>query len=441
MFRYIVKGGLSSLEVEYWKRIAKSNIKVAVELECQFDDWGDVIHKLRHRLNPTENISKFGDCGVHNVHSDGSLQHGAETCTIGRRLSFIDLYEQYKYITDIFMEYKPYITPRAGLHNHFLLDYGDEHNCLEKPMPEIIFKNFLQLLKKYAPALIWLTSTVKHELNGAITRMNYFCSHGSLMSTAIPNKSLTDIRSAVMNGDRYRFINLNWLDFNGEGINKLHFELRFPDCSIFPAQIAAQNILYAALFIKAIELSETGIIACSDSESDWEDIKGLTSRMRDDFNTTNYRISSPLSDEDCEKAKIRAVAMIKELKAEIFYIDKNAYMPLTFLAETPLSKSRHDYTLRNSNQEERLEAIKKINEEYAALIESMKVCHNNESEYENVVSEINSMSITGMSTEKQWIYKAQEVLNSTMSEIEKKITHLKMYRNLKFDFELGTFVF
>jgi hypothetical protein len=116
-------------------------------------------------------------------------------------------------------------------------------------------------------------------------------------------------------------------------------------------------------------------------------------------------------------------------------------MPLTFLAETPLSKSRHDYTLRNSNQEERLEAIKKINEEYAALIESMKVCHNNESEYENVVSEINSMSITGMSTEKQWIYKAQEVLNSTMSEIEKKITHLKMYRNLKFDFELGTFVF
>ena len=44
------------------------------------------------------------------------------------------------------VEYDPYISPRAGMHNHFLLDYAVGYNCLENQCLVYYLKT-LQLIK------------------------------------------------------------------------------------------------------------------------------------------------------------------------------------------------------------------------------------------------------------------------------------------------------
>jgi hypothetical protein len=132
-------------------------------------------------FQPTGRINDFGKYGVYQVKTDGSIQNGLELCTVGRRLDFLDLFVQYDNIINVMMMYEPNMYENAGLHNHVLFDYSDSYTCLEKPVPGIIFKNFCQLLRRYAPALVWLTSTVYHEGEDYITRMDYFCKGEELM--------------------------------------------------------------------------------------------------------------------------------------------------------------------------------------------------------------------------------------------------------------------
>ena len=189
--------------------------------------------------------------------------------------------------------------------------------------------------------MVWITSTIKHDIPGIITRKYNFCNHTSLYSTAIPSKTAAEIRRTIYNGDRYRFINLIPLtteNENEDNISRFHVELRYPDCSLFPAQMAAQNILHAALLYKAIELSEHGIIACSDNEDDWSEIKRLMNAIRTDDYTSGDRVSAPLSQNDVTLIKSRSEEMIKELKSAICAVDKNAYPILRQLAYEPISK-------------------------------------------------------------------------------------------------------
>lgn len=432
-YRYITELGLSSLEVDYWKRMALSNMKIAVEIESEFRNL-NVIRNLSNALNPTNSIAEFGTCGINAVKSDGSLLRGAETCTVGRRISFIDLYEQYKYIINKMIEYEPYISPRAGMHNHFLLDYTGMYNCLEKPMPGIILKNFLQLIKRYAPCMVWVTSTIKHDIPGIITRKHTFCNHTSLYSTAIPSKTAGEIKRIIHNRDRYKFINLIPLitEENEDNIIRFHVELRYPDCSLFPAQMAAQNILHAALLYKAIELSEYGIIACSDDEDDWTEIKRLMNAIRTEDYTNGDRVSAPLPQSDVELVRSRSEEMIKELKSAIYAVDKNAYPILRQLAYEPISKMQFD--VRTT------EGIKEINEFFDLIVSNIYDVSINP-EYTDLIKTIVTMSIVGAASEAQWAYKAQATLSKNAKEIENKLTMLKLQKNLKFDVELGTYIF
>jgi len=433
-YRYITELGLSSLEVDYWKRMALSNMKIAVEIESEFRNLS-VIRGLSSALKPTNSIADFGTCGINAVKSDGSLLRGAETCTVGRRISFIDLYEQYKYIINKMIEYEPFISPRAGMHNHFLLDYTNVYSCLEKPMPGIILKNFLQLIKRYAPCMVWVTSTIKHDIPGIITRKHAFCNHTSLYSTAIPSKTANEIKRIIHNRDRYKFINLIPLIAereNEDNITRFHVEFRYPDCSLFPAQMTAQNILHAALLYKAIELSEYGIIACSDNEDDWTEIKRLMNAIRTNDYTSGDRVSAPLPQSDVELVRSRSEEMIKELKSAIYAVDKNAYPILRQLAYEPISKMQFD--VRTT------EGVKEINEFFDLIVSNIYDVSINP-EYTDLIKTIVTMSIVGAANEAQWTYKAQATLSKNAKEIENKLTMLKLQKNLKFDLELGTYIF
>jgi hypothetical protein len=341
---------INSEEVEYWKRMIKSNLKIGVEIETCLDRTisnSTCRDELTRLFKPTENVGDFGTYGVMEVKGDGSLDNGIELCTIGRRLNYIDLFSQYTAIINNIMQYNPIMNERAGLHNHILLDYGNRYNSLEKPMPGVIFKNFIQLIKRHLPELVYLTSTVNKDHDGAkcITRMDKFCTADTLLKTTPLTRDIKDFREKVAElgsyAGRYKFVNVRPMETassNGNEISKFHIELRFPDGSLYPAQIAGQNILYASILLKAVEISELGIINCGNAAL-WEETKTLYGVIRNhvDDNYRDVRISTPPSEEQLARIKERCFDMLREFKPQIDSFDIHTYAVLKILAESPIS--------------------------------------------------------------------------------------------------------
>lgn len=423
---------LSLNEVKYWKKFFMSNLKIGVELESDFNrsvSGNNFQEELKRFLTPNSSYGTFGKFGVGEVKGDGSLANGAEICTIGRRLGFLELYAQYKFITDKMIEKGAFVSARAGLHNHVLLDYGSGWSCLEQPVPGIILKNFVQLIKMHAPDLVFITSTMRANVGysePAITRMASFCKHQSLMGTRVSGRDASEICTRIIADDRYRFLNLRPMRFDNDSNNKIsrfHFELRFPDGSLYPAQIAAQNMLYAAFLIKAIKLSVTGTIGVG---SDWEETKTLIDEIR----TADYsdRYSTPPSPETVERLKTRADEMVDRFKPELDLFDEKVYRILKVLAKTPVS-----IMLREPDTD-----TNAVNQAFETLIQNMYM--EDLEDCDALIELININQITGHFNQINWNIAAATELGTTPADVDAKLMKLRRNMQLTYDKSLGCWV-
>lgn len=408
-------------EKKYWHRMLLNNIKVGAEIECSYES-SCPRRQLQEALKPTDSYSEFGDNGINEVKGDGSLVNGVEITTVGRRVSFLELYNQYKFITDNIFQHDPNMDSHAGFHNHILLDYNDYSNSLEVPFNPLIFKNFVQLLRRHFPEICYITSTVKptpRTKPTAMTRNTYFSDHSTLMSTTIHDKTIADIQRKIINGSRYRSLNLYPLNARDNTIKKLHVELRFPDGSIYPAQMAAQNILYTAMLLKACELSEIGMLGTGD---DWEETKRLANAFRNaGEHVTGNRCSYAPSEEDLAKIKERAQDMLIFLKPSICAIEPKVMPILKSLAEKPISLMRREMTDVEVN-------------EYFHSIVSTTFKDNTDMD---ILKLIASCSITGANSQENWCYKVSEKLGKDYKVISESVKTMGTLRNLKFDYEVG----
>lgn len=431
---------LSPEEIAYWKRCINANLKIGIEIETDLENGRNkstVQRELNTFFNPTNNVSVFGKYGVYTVKGDGSLRNGIELCTVGRKLDFLDLYEQYSFIINKIMKYNPIMNQRAGLHNHMLMDYGQYHNCLEKPFPSIILKNFLQLLRRHAPELVWITSTVKGnavyegedynhyghtEDSLPITRMCRFCNHDTLFAKTPVGKSIQQYRSDIMN-ERYKFINLNPLGCIGDIINIFHVELRFPDGSLYPAQIAAQNMLYKAMLVKAAELSMNGLIKTG-NEDEWLETKLLINAIRNNTYSSDDRTSKKPTDEQIIRIKERAKEFIQGMKPEL---DTSVYLFLQYLAETPVSMLRLDKT------------DAEVNEMYETTVQHM--FNLDASDALDVIKTINTQEISRCISKNDWMIKTSARLGISVIELKEKLEKINRILPVRYDIELGCIVF
>lgn len=416
---------INAEEVQYWKRMFRSNLKIGVEIETNLDtsiNRSDATIELVRSLKPTNNFGNFGSHGVLTIKGDGSLENGIELCTIGRRLSFLDLYLQYRSITSHIFRFSPIMNQRAGLHNHVLLDYGVNYNSLEKFVPGVILKNFIQLLRRHLPELVWLTSTVKHT--SSITRMKNFCDGTNLTRYTPLTRTIYEYKNKINSESRYTFINLNPLVATGDEITKFHFELRFPDGSLYPAQIASQNILYASMLIKAIELSEHGIINCGNSDL-WEETKTLFAAIRTDHN--GDRLSYPITETQQERIKERCKSMLLEFKSQINSFDTHSYGILSMLADKPISLMRREMD------------DKEINDYFHAIINNMYV--HEIGDCDKISEIINLNKCTGAYSEDNWYTKISAMLEMSVSDIKNKMFKMSQVKQFYFDKELGTMLF
>lgn len=420
-------------EVNYWKRMIRSNLKIGVEIETNIDRSignSTVRDELKRILNPTGDYGVFGDYGVITIKGDGSLDNGIELCTTGRRVSFIDLYNQYSAIIAHIMRFKPIMNERAGLHNHMMMDWGSGYNSLEKPFPAVVFKNFVQLLKRHMPELVWITSTVNTVYEGVqyLTRMERFCSGDTLVKTTPLTRTVREFKDKVMYCERYKFLNLNPMQVSGDVIDKFHVELRFPDGSLYPAQIAAQNILYSAILLKAVELSECGIINCGNAEL-WEETKTLYNSIRNPelYNDRDIRLSEPPTLEQQIRIKERAKDMLLEFKAQIDSFDNHTFMVLSMLAENPISILR-----RTMNDLQ-------VNELFSTTIQNMYTT--DLSECAKVLEIINLNKITKCFSEDNWCHTVAQKTSTDISKVKADLFKLGLVKQLQFDKIIGSYIF
>lgn len=413
-------------ESRYWKRLFRSNLKIGVECEFEVIDENSyaLMSALRRELEPTDAYNKFGKSGISGITTDGSLRNGIEVQFLGRRLDFLDLYIQYYYFYTL-IKNKATITERCGLHNHVLMSYNGISESLEKPVPGIIFKNFAQLLRKHSPELVWITSTCHTDYDDSITRFDYFCQIGELMSTTPVGRDAQRYIGILRNSSRYRFLNTQPMVVTGDQIERFHFELRFPDGSIYPAQIAAQNILYAAFLMKAIEVSELGLMSTGRRE-EWEDTKLLYSSIRN-RNNGDERLSEPPIQEEIDSIMQRGRDMLKFLKPQLDSFDSHVYRILTFLNETPISIERRTKT---DNQ---------IVGEYHSLVNSM--FRLDLSEYKNLIQTIITQEHTGCINQDIWCREVALKHNVSETYTRKQITYLENIKPLFWDNEIGSYVF
>jgi hypothetical protein len=431
MFYQVNDEKISPEEVKYWKRMFKSNLKIGVEIETELsenNDYNRAIRELENVFNPTDSFGEFGQHGVYTVKSDGSLPNGIELCTIGRRLDFLDLYMQYKGILHVVYSYNPVMNQRAGLHNHVLMDYNSNGSCLEKPVPGVIFKNFCQLLRRYLPELVWITSTLNIEGSDVITRYDKFCSAEKLIQYTSINRTVEDYCKRLYEqgevNSRYRFVNCLPMRVIGNDINTFHFELRFPDGSIYPCQIAAQNMLYFSMLVKAIELSELGVINAGNVEY-WNETKELYNAIRNNRNSD--RTSVPPTEEQIERIKERCSDMLLELKSSLDQFDKHIYPLLDLISKEPVSMLR------------RSKSDGEINEYFDSIVKSMY--NINLSDCSDIISMINLIKVNKCNSRAHWASKVAEELSLASNEIERRLFKLEQIRPMEFDQILGSMVF
>lgn len=434
---------INVLESKYWSNFFYKNLKIGVEIEFNAggeNEAEDLMSDLRDYLEETYDVTKFGKTGFLEVKEDGSLPEGLEVVTVGRRIDFNSMFLQYKYLVDYLDLNSCYVNSRCGLHNHILLDYNGKMSSLEKNVPDIIVKNFAQLIKRHLPEICWITSTVsdcvkeRHlEMLGEeiasqcdgffTTRSNYFCSEETLYRNTVQDKSVKEYGEIVSGQSRYKAVNFNPMGYDDNGeINRLHLELRFPDGSLFPAQIAAQNVLYGALFLKAIKLSEFGLISTGEG---WERTKELMNEIRNEFTWSgDCRYSSPLKLEHIDTYRERGMDMLMFLSQEIKAFDNKAYNVLCFLNDTPISILNREKSYEDINKE--LESI-------------IKYSYRGKDD-EDILKLIAVMDITQAMSEYDWCVKASKQLSKETKYVVDKVREMKVNRELQFDKILGTLV-
>jgi hypothetical protein len=227
---------------------------------------------------------KVGETGALEVKKDGSLLHngGIEVPTVGRRVHWNSFYRMCKEIVDPIVKRGGYVNERCGQHYHLLVGYlgsGSPSGArnpslseLEIPMPEIILANFHQLHRRYETALFWIMSG--GEAMETLTRWAKFrqpVRHYSAMQSSMP-KIMKELADNIPGGGantpgKYASCSYFFCKFDQAGqVSTLHIENRIADGCLAPAVIAAWGMLIYAMMLKAVRLSQYGIMEIGNRE-------------------------------------------------------------------------------------------------------------------------------------------------------------------------------
>lgn len=244
-------------------------------------DAETIRREMKELLQPSGFVGQTGSHGVLEVKKDNSLINngGIEVPTVGRRVHWNSFYQMCKDIIDPIVERGGFVNERCGQHYHILAGYlknmrdrGQTVSELEEPLPEIVLANLHQLHRRYELAMFWITSCgqeTAHLTRWAKFRQSIFrySAMNSRMSK-IQNELAENIVSMNSNQKgKYASVAYHFCEFDDSGdLRTFHIENRIADGALSAAAVTAWAMLCYALVLKAVRLSQYGIMEVGDSD-------------------------------------------------------------------------------------------------------------------------------------------------------------------------------
>lgn len=421
-------GKLSTLNTMYWGDFFSKKIKIGSELEFELaSDRYETQSRLQDALKPTGNYNKYGN-GVYDIKGDGSLDNGIEIEVIGRTTDFLSTYSNMKYITSL-LHSDASTGYRCGLHQHILINNDNYSNELERPVPSIIYSNIIAIHRMFAPALVWLFSNANKGQRDIITRYEYYCKAEMLLKYTPVKEPERFMKQIKESNHKYHFINtLHKFSDNRKEIEKFHYEVRQADGNLHPSVITAMAVMNKNIVLKAIQISEFGILETnSDSFNNVKELYAAI-RNRDDVRYGSDRYSSMPNEEK--------IGEIQQLCTQFLSFMKDTYSRQDLVGHKILEELNVEpCSIRNLTQSrEQIDAYfdNYIKGYYETLFKKDDVVN-------KLFIDICLKKTKAISKE-QWFYLFSQANSLDYYELKQKISMLEMQGFVRFDLALGTYI-
>ncbi len=425
---------LTHEQAMYWKDLLYRTIKVGTEVEFALPKGvkkDDFLPPLVEALQPTKDLTNLGRHGVLDIISEHC---GLEIQVIGRQPYYPALIEQYRSILDPLVEKGIRARATCGLHYH-TLTIG-----LSEPVPEIILANVWNLTRRYAPYLRFLTSA--GDRMEALCRRRNYTSHLEMVKLTPGVMSMVEIQRRLKESQRVpehqNFLNLEHVTFTDDGaVRDFHLEFRFPDADLSPTSIVAKTFLFLAMILKAVEMSQYGVIHVG-RVREWRRKVALLDMLSNNEGNLATSDTSQVTPEVIDELRAGGRELLELLKPVFVRLarvsgersdEHPAFEVLSLLAETPLSLLR----ISGRNWVE-IEAL--LSERAAVTAEEQW-----DKSDRRLIRAIELAELTGYPAPEAWKWEAARELFFTPQELERRLTRLDEWRGLKWDAQLGTMVF
>lgn len=416
---------LSFSQVNYWKDLLYRVIKIGTEVEVappksmDRQAFEDVVIA---ELGPSGTYDSLGPSGVVDV----SPEHcGIEIRVIGRQPYFRVIQEQYLGIMTKLLQMGARARPTCGLHFHLLTP------SLAEPVPEIILANLWNLVRRYSPELRFITSG--GQSRSALCRRRNHTSHLEMVRYSPIHMTMAEIQKELCSSsvvpEHQNFFNLEHLRFteNGE-IQPFHLEFRFADADLSATSITAKTFLFLALTLKAIDLSQYGVIHVG-KVNPWRrkvELLGMLSNNDGELATSD---TSGITDHVIEELR-QGCHELLDLLTPTFerFTDNPSLEVLEMLAETPIS------LLRCSGYD--FPEIEKLLASRTNLDD-----HGVDDIDQKLMQRIELGEWFGLASVEEWKWRAASELYLTPQELDRRIEKIKSLRGLHWSERQGTLVF
>lgn len=327
---------LSHEQAFYWKDLLYRTLKIGTEIEFALPKGvrkQDLLPALTEALQPTKDLTLMGKHGVLDIVSEHC---GLEIQVLGRQPYYPALYKQYRGIFDLLPE-GIRARPTCGLHYH-ALTIG-----LTESVPEIVLANIWNLVRRYAPALKYLTSG--GDQMTALCRRRNHNSHLEMVRLSPGSLTMQQIHQHLHDSkvvpEHQNFLNLEHIRFDQEGaVRDFHLEFRFGDADLSPISITAKTFLFLAMVLKAVEMSQYGVIHVGRIR-EWRRKEELLNMLSNNDGPLATSDTSAVTPDVLEELRVGCRELLELLKPILARFEHNpTYEVLSLLAETPISLLR-----------------------------------------------------------------------------------------------------
>ncbi len=419
------KDSLHPSQANYWKDLFYRVIKIGSELEVappRGCDRPSFETAVREGLHPSGSLEFLGEHGIWDVQPEHC---GIEIRVIGRQPHFQTLHAQYSEVFKVLLDKGARPRSTCGLHFHMLTP------GLAEPVPEIIMANIWNLTRRYAPELKFITSC--GDSRESLCRHRSHNSYLEMIWHSPGVETMQEIQEALKKSrvvpEHQNFLNLEHLGFTDTGaILPFHLEFRFPDADICPTSVAAKTFLMFALTLKAVDLSQYGVIHVGKMDV-WHrkiDLLHLISNNDGNLATSD---TSKVTDEIITELRDGSFELL-DLLSDLFHggIDNPAFRILLSLANQPIS-------LMRSAGHEWLEIEQILSGKINIEDQSFDTIDR------QLMERIEFREWAGYFSQETWEWQAARDLEVSEEDLRNRLTHLQNFRAYRWDESIGAIVF